>query len=708
MYRFRVRVVLILIFGGMLMVSTRLFYLQVVRGSHYRHIADNVRLDQRETEANRGQIFDCDGERLAFDAPAFNLALAPTRLPQWRRLCRPVLDLYRLRRRERVLSVEEVEIDVQPLGSGGLEVSFEVAAAFLRRKGTELVERDERHGARFRVPAPVMALLERLAEAAVLGRGGLESPDEEAVAGPVAMVEAFMEGLAQVGRGWRRLGSPCVVARDVGFAAAAEVESHQAAYPGVRVVVSAKRVYPYNQRACHLLGYMQQVSAGEYRRWQESYAGSPAKRFLPDDVIGRAGIERALDPLLRPARGEQLVEVDAARRTQQILSEVPAVPGADVYLTIDQDVQALAERLLEGHIGAVVLLEARSGRILAMASQPGFDPNEMPRPVDPERAELAPRLNRATQGEYPLGSAFKLLLAQAALEEGCWFREITCRGEYRGHECHNHRLPMVVDFHNAIKRSCNVYFYRTAERLGIHRIAKWASRFGLGRPTGVELPVEGDGLLPTAQWKSRRFGEAWYPGDTRNLAIGQGYLLVTPLQVARMVAALANGGRLVRPRLVDRVVYPDGTEEPWRAGEEAAALGLSPSRLAMLHRAMRAVCHERGGTGWRAWSSSQSGTPWIEEQGYAVAGKTSTADCPLRGRRSNVGWFVGFAPAREARLAFVVVLEHEGQHLHGGDVAAPLARRLLAGLPERYLEGVPGKRRREERRQRLAAKGGGP
>jgi len=681
-------VVLIFIFGGFLMVSTRLFYLQVVRGRYYRDYARNVHLETLVTEASRGRILACDGEILAMDRPAFNIAMVPRELPRWREVCRPVLKLFRLRRRERVLSVRDVAVLVRRRGKG-YSVGFGMAATFLRRKGTELVRSEEQGKADADIPPEVVAVLERVAALT-------ETPASE-------MLGEFFRALVLVGRGWRRLSDPAVVARDVGFLAAAEVESNSDRFPGFRVVVGSRREYPYDELACHVLGYMQPISASEYERWRESFAGSRAKRFLPSDWIGRLGIESALEPELRPARGTQTVEVDAARHTQKIIREVPPKPGADVYLTIDPQVQSAAEAALAGLVGSIVVLEAGTGRVLAMASSPGFNPNDMPRhgpkPDDP----LAPLLNRAIRGQYPLGSAFKLAVAFAGLQEGKVPDLIRCEGRYYGHECHNHYLPLDLDLPEAIQRSCNVFFYKLAyEHLGIERLVKWAALLGLGHRTGIGLPGEKGGLLPTPAWKRRRFNEPWYRGDTLNLAIGQGYLLVTPLQVARMVAAIANGGRLVRPRVVEKIVEPDGSVRV--PGEEQAVprLALPPGKFELLRQGMRAACHEPGGTAYRAWKG------WRQEQGYEVCGKTGTADSWIRGKRSNVGWFVGFAPCRTPRVAFAVAIEHEGQRTHGGEVAAPCARRVLERLPERYLRGVPGERLRERARRELAHSGAMP
>lgn len=683
------RVLLILLFGGFLMVSTRLFYLQVVRGAHYRDYADNVRVETRWTEAGRGTIRGSAGELLAFDQPGFNVAIVPNELPGWQGLCRPVLKLYTLSRRERITSVRDVAVMVKSAPRGeGYEVSFGVAATFLRLEGTELVERDEHGTALVVVPREAGALVDAVAE--LTG-----TPARE-------LLRALFQGLALVGRGWQRLSDPCVVARDVGFVAAAEIETNPERYPGFRVVATPQRSYPYDALAGHVLGYVQPVSAPEYDRWHESYGGSVAKRFLPDDLIGRNGVERAFDFELRAARGVRTLEVDAARRTQQVLDDVPAVPGADVYLTIDREVQATAEAALEGQTGSIVVLEPSTGRVLAMANSPRYNPNDMPRnPPDPGDS-TAPLLNRAIQGKYPLGSAFKLIEAIGALEDSKAPASVECTGSYLGHLCANHSVPMHVTLEDALKRSCNTYFYRTAhEFLGVKGVIKWASLFGLGQCTGVDLPGERSGLLPTPAWKLRTYGESWYAGETCNLAIGQGALEVTPIQVARFIAAIANGGRLVRPRVVDRIVHADGTVRAFDGGV-VETLPLTPAKLARIHAVMRSVCHELGGTARKAFGRSESQPDFLQDQGYDVAGKTSTAE---RGRsQGNVGWFVGFAPCRDPRVAFVVVLEHTEQGVHGADVAAPLARRLLERLPERYLEGVPGRELREQARQRLAAK----
>ena len=689
MFRFRVRAVVILIFGGFLMVSTRLFYLQVVRGDHYSEYVENVRLSRRVTSAARGRIYGAGGELLAFDAPSYGLALLPRGLPGGRSVYRPVLDLYRLGRSEELLGVRDVTVAVNG-GTGGepYEVRFGLAATFLRRQGSKLVERNENGTAVVTVPEPLAALLRRLSTMA-------KAPVED-------MLREYFHGLALVGRRWVRLGAPGVVARDVGFGAAVEIESHRDRYPGVTIVASAKRSYPYEALACHVLGYMQGVSPNEYGRWREAYGGSVAKRFFPDDLIGRAGVERALDLPLRAARGESLLEVDAARHTQKVLGGEEPVAGSDVHLTLDRELQAAAQQALADQVGSVVFMEPATGRILALASSPGFNGNDLARERPDPQDALTPMLNRAIQAAYPPGSAFKLLLAIAALEEGKAFREVLCTGHYHGSECHNHRVPMVVSLHDAIKRSCNVYFYRTGqEMLGIKLLVKWAALLGFGQPTGVALPSERAGLLPTPAWKQRKYGERWYPGDTRNLSIGQGYLLVTPMQMARFLAAIANGGTLVYPRIVDRLVASDGRVRfPERGTAASTKVPLTPYRLNQVRQAMRGVCHETGGTARRAWQG------WIEEQGYAVAGKTSTADAWLRRQRSNVGWFVGFAPFHDPRVAFVVCLEHvgsEGPRVHGGDVAAPVARRVLAALPERYLEGIQGRELREAARARAAA-----
>jgi len=687
MFKVRMRVILILLFGGFLMVATRLFYLQIVKGEEYRDYAENVCVETRATEANRGTIRGAAGELLAFDEPGYSVAVVPSELPDAQAMCRPILKLYALARRERITGVRDVAVVVREGSRGqGYEVSFGVAATFLRLKGTELAEREEHGTAMVVVPRGTAAVVDAVA-------AQVNVPAAE-------LLRELFKGLALVGRGWQRLSDPIVVARDVGFLPAAEVETHPDRYPGFRVTVTARRSYPCNAMASHVLGYVQRIWADEYDRWHESYGGSKAKRFLPDDLIGRNGIERALDFELRPARGQVTVEVDAARHTQKVIADkaVPPEAGADVYLTIDSDLQAAAEMALEGHIGSIILMQPQTGRILAMASSPRFNANELAKhPPDPAD-RTGSMLNRAIQEHYPLGSAFKLVVAVAALEENKAPAQVECTGSYLGFRCANHSVPMHVDIEDGLKRSCNSYFCKTAhEVLGIKNLVKWAALFGLGECTGVSLPFEKPGLLPTPGWKRSEFREAWYPGDTCNLALGQGRLLVTPLQVARFVAAIANRGRLVRPRLVDRIVRPNGAVESFGEGV-CPTLPLTEAKLGQLHRVMRSVCHELGGTAYKVFRRSETQGEWVSEWGYEVCGKTSTAQ---RAGRGPIGWFVGFAPANDPRVVFTVALEHQDATIHGADVAAPLARRVLERLPERYLEGVPGRDLRERTRQRL-------
>ncbi|NQT85197.1 hypothetical protein HQ560_00435 [bacterium] len=679
MFKFRARVIGIVILGGMLMVSTRLFYLQIVLGDHYRDYADNVRVSERVTESSRGEIRARGGELLARNTSAFAIAFVPRELPERKALCSDVLALYKVRDRESVVRIRRLEIDVHAV-DGGYLVDFGLKATFRRRKGGGFVEKDESGKAQVVVPPAVTDLVRRVAAKV----GG----------DPREMLRLFFKGLALVGRGWTHSTAPCVVAHDIEYLAATHVRSNGDLYPGVVVVPTQSRTYPYDETACHALGYMGRVSAVEYARWCAEYKGSATQRFLPDDSIGRTGIERWYDKALRPARGKRVVEVDAARRAQKVLYVDPAVAGDTVTLTLDIEVQQALERAMTGLVGGAVFMDARTGKIIAMASTPGYDPNELPRPDPDSLAAYHPMLNRVTQVARPLGSAFKLLVAVAALAEGKIYREVRCAGVYKGSACHNHRIPMVVGLHDAIKRSCNVFFYRTGEELlKIDGIVKWGRAFGLGQVSGLDLPYEKAGLLPTPEWKRRVHNDAWYPGDTRNVAIGQGYLLVTPIQVARMVAAISTG-RLVRPRLVERLVQADGALAE-RKTDAPIDLGLSQAYLLQVHRAMRGVCHEAGGTARRAMEG------WIEEQGYAIAGKTSTADVALRGQVGNIGWFVGFAPVHDPRVAFAVALEHAASegNMHGGDVAAPLARRVLAALPERYLEGIAGRELREQFRR---------
>lgn len=468
-----------------------------------------------------------------------------------------------------------------------------------------------------------------------------------------------------------------VVRRDLPRRAVVRLETRQLDLPGLRLEVGPLRTYPLGPVAAHLLGYVGEVSDAEM-------AADP--RYRPGDRIGKFGAERAFEGTLRGEPGGRQIEVDAAGRRLRVLSEVDERPGASLVLTIDRRLQQFAEQLMDDREGAIVALDPASGAIRALVSRPAFDPNVFARGISGaawrELAEgpLGRLTDRAIQGQYPPGSTFKIVTAAAALEEGVVtpFTRIFCGGSYRfgrrRYRCWKRGGHGFMNLHDALVQSCDVYFYQAGQRLGVDAIAEYAHRLGLGETTGIRLDGEKPGLIPTRAWKQRRFREPWFAGETLSVAIGQGYVLATPLQMAHLIATVANGGTRYRPRYVDRVVADGGRAIEEFPPEERGRAGLRPSTLHQIRTALRDVVNAPHGTGRRA-----------RLRAVDIAGKTGTAQVYRMGRRPAHGekiarslrdhaWFVAFAPVEQPEIAIAVLLEHAGGG--GGHLAAPLARDL--------------------------------
>lgn len=470
-----------------------------------------------------------------------------------------------------------------------------------------------------------------------------------------------------------------VVRRDLDWAGVVALETHQLDLPGVTLQVGPKRYYPYGPLAAHLLGYVGEASE---RDLSDGEAG-----LRPGDIVGKASLERAWDAELRGMSGGEQVEVDALGRRVRVLKEEPDTPGDNLTLTLDADLQEVAERALGEAAGAVVALDPRNGEVLVLASHPAYDPNLFARGI--QRAEwrelvqdrLHPLANRAVQGQYPPGSTFKIAVATAALDSGLvspsW--SVFCGGglQFGGHYFHCWRKGGhgTIRLHDAIVQSCDVYFYQVGQRLGVDLIADYARRLGLGLPTGIRLEHEKTGTIPDTAWKRKRFGQPWFAGETLSVAIGQGYVTATPLQMAQLAAMVANGGVRYRPHYVLRVEAPDGTVKREIEPEILGDAHLKPGVLDQIRSAMRDVVMTDRGTARKA-----------RVAGVEVAGKTGTAQAvggdaaakrDPRGRKDHA-WFIAFAPVEHPEIAIAVLVEHAGEH--GGTVAAPIAQQVL----ERY------------------------
>ncbi|MGH7264003.1 MAG: penicillin-binding protein 2 [Candidatus Rokuibacteriota bacterium] len=466
---------------------------------------------------------------------------------------------------------------------------------------------------------------------------------------------------------------PVRLSRDLTLAEVSRVAEWQLDLPGVSVEVESQRAYPSARFAAHLLGYVREVSESDLARG----------RFRRGDVIGQSGLERLYDDYLRGRDGAEQLEVDAYGQPIRVLQRREPVPGAHVFTTIDRRIQQAAERALGARNGAVVVLDPRTGDVLALVSNPAFPVERFARPIDRETwLQLVqdpgkPLLNRALQGEYAPGSLFKVVIAAAALQAQVItpFDRLPCPRAWRfgGRVYHNweDRDRGAVTLFEAIQHSCNTFFYQLGLKVGPERIAEMAEAFGLGRPTGTGLLGERSGLVPSPAWKRRALKDKWHPGDTVSLAIGQGLITVTPLQVARLMAAVANGGTLWKPRLVARIEAADRAR---LAEERAVAQGqvnLAPIVLDFLRQALWAVVTDGTGKGARV-------------PGVDIAGKTGTAqthefksDADRKRRDQDNAWFAGYGPVDDPSAVVVVFAERAGL---GGQVAAPIAREVFQAI----------------------------
>ncbi len=457
---------------------------------------------------------------------------------------------------------------------------------------------------------------------------------------------------------------------------AALIESNRIRLPGVVIQPEYQRHYPLGSYASHVIGYVGEISESQLK--EPEFLGLHAGR-----VIGQYGVERTLDTHLLGKPGQKVIEVDALGYPKRSLSVTPPVAGDDLYLTLDIRLQQLAEDLLGEESGAIVAMNPTNGDVLALASRPGFNPNDLSGGISNQAWQQLigdsrhPLTNRAIQGQYPPGSTFKIVMAAALLETQTFGpkESLTCQGSFpfgrrvfRDWKRSGHG---PVDLTQAIAHSCDVYFYKAGHQLGIQQIASYARQFGLGAKSGILLPAERSGLVPSEEWKRRTKKEPWYPGETISISIGQGYLTVTPLQMAKAISIVATDGKVVRPRLLKAIRHRQGGDIQERPESPATQLPITPKTFTTIKEGLRAVVTT--GTAKR-----------IQSEIVSIAGKTGTAQVvALRpdGDKTEVpkahqdhAWFVAFAPVEEPQIAVAVIAEHMG---HGGSAAAPLAKKLI-------------------------------
>ncbi|MFV1951840.1 MAG: penicillin-binding protein 2 [Nitrospinota bacterium] len=464
------------------------------------------------------------------------------------------------------------------------------------------------------------------------------------------------------------------------------IMEHSVDLPGVLLKVESMRSYEYKDLASHIVGYL-----GEVSREQLKNMGDSGHDL--GDFIGQYSLEKIYEDVLRGKKGGRDIEVDASGRELKVLREVKPRAGHNLILTIDLGIQMITERLMEGKVGSIVVIDPNNGEILSMVSKPAFDPNLFAGGIsENDWASLInepqhPLQSRAIQGQYPPGSIYKIVTATAGLEEGVINSDtiFECPGSYRLgrgiYRCWKKGGHGSMDVYQAMVQSCDVFFYNLGYGLGIDVLARYAVGYGLGRPTGIDLEDEKGGLVPSTEWKEEVKGKAWLLGETISASIGQGYNLVTPIQMANAIAAIGAGGTLWRPYILKRIEGIDGTIIKEAEPQMIKKIPVSPETLTTIRNSLLDVVADKNGTGKMAYI-----------EGIDVAGKTGTAqvvrlkntdeeekEIPFEFR--DHGWFISFAPFDKPQIAIAVLIEHGG---HGGVSAAPIAKAIIEEYSRLY------------------------
>jgi len=570
-------------------ITARLFYLQIVEGEAYRVLSENNSVRLQMVEPQSGLLFDTRGELLVDNRPSFDVTVT------------------------------------------------------------------------LKDAKPIRTTLDRLSRYAGLSLDELQSQVENRNGHP-----AF---------------KPLVLRSDVDRNVLAAIEVTRFDLPGVAIDVNTRREYVNRSSAAHLLGYLGEVNSDELKAGK-----NPDLRA--GDLIGKCGIEKAYDSILRGKRGGRQVVVNASGQVMRAIEQVDAIPGKNLLLTIDHRLQQLAETLLNDAAGAVVALDPRNGHVLVLASSPPFNPNAFVSGISHKDWEALvsnpqhPMENKAIQAEYPPASTYKIITAIAGLEEGVIDENTTffCPGHYyfgnREYRCWKKGGHGNMNVEKALTESCDVFFYQVGLRLGVDRIAKWAQRLGLGSPTGIDMDQEAAGLIPTAAWKKQKTGIPWQGGENLSIAIGQGFDLVTPLQQAVMIAAVANGGIRYKP-IVIKAIQDENCNENLDIKEKVMGQVQIRSRtLEIIRKALWNVVNTERGTAWRS-----------RVEGLDICGKTGSAQVIERKEKKpekepnkrlenlkDHAWFIAYAPAQNPRIAVAVIVEH-GEH--GSSAAAPIAKELI-------------------------------
>lgn len=637
-FQARVRPLAAIFFLVAMVILSRLWYFQVAKGEDYFRFAARNSFKSREIAAPRGIIFDRNGNRIADVRPSFDVVIWPDHI----------------RRPPRGHEREPVQPG-DPIDIRAISMTL---ASFLNI--------------------------------------------------PPSLVEEKFYGVTG-----RARYKAVVIKNDVGRDEIAQIESHRIELPGVEIQVSQKRTYPYGELFSHLVGYLGEVQKEELVRLKEQYTDRFGEDFYEiGDFIGKFGVERQYEPFLKGADGTFYVQEDASgrlvsavepeseddaeytRSTLAYLSERQreAMAGNDLRLTVDLDLQQFVKDQMKTRVGSVVVMEASTGRVLAMVNAPSMDPEMFSHRISTEDWKKMtedpshPLEDKALRGQYPPASTYKMIPAAAAMAERIVTPETTfyCPGFMkiggRKFRCHKAAGHGPVNLVQALQYSCDVYFYSVGPKLGHERLAQYARAFGLGAPTGVGLNQEKSGLVPTELWKMKVFKQPWVTGDTVSASIGQGFNLVTPIQIARYTAALANGGHLMKPYVVERIQNYEGKVVQETVPQEVGRLPISKNVLRMVQAGMYAVVQQEGGTAYSC-----------RIKGLDIGGKTGTAqvirqDSREAGKKSKPHYedhalFTGYAPYENPEIVVSVIVEHGG---HGGAVAGPIARNIF----RHYFEGT--------------------
>ncbi|MBU0483971.1 MAG: penicillin-binding protein 2 [Proteobacteria bacterium] len=473
---------------------------------------------------------------------------------------------------------------------------------------------------------------------------------------------------------------PLRLKEDIDWKTLVFIENNHFNLPGVRIEVLPTREYLHGDLASHLIGYLGEINKEEL---QESKGGI----YQGGDQLGKMGIEKLQEQYLRGEKGRSLLEVDVHGFEQRQIELEDPLPGNDLYLTIDIELQKIAEEAMADKAGAVIAMDVNTGRILAMASSPPLNLQEFIGGISSKSWKslldnpLHPLTNKAIQGQYPPASIYKIISALAGLGEEIVTPQTVfyCTGSMpfgnRNYRCWKKNGHGAISLKRALAESCDVYFYQLGQKLNVDTLAKYAASFGLGQKTGIELENEKPGLIPTAAWKLKEYKEPWQEGESLSIIIGQGFDLVTPLQVCQMMTAIANGGIIYRPQLIERIVnIDDMIIKEFTPIADSRALVL-PANLQVIRDALISAVNDEHGTGEQA-----------KLEHITVAGKTGTAQVVHLSQNKDLAdeeipykyrdhaWFSCFAPAEKPEIAVTVLIEHGS---HGGSVAGPIAKKIL-------------------------------